>query len=309
MKRRIRLMITLLNNQTPTRVDPRNHTQTAIDLSLITPNLQNVKWSIQQHNFDPSYSDHYNIFITIPLKYHLKENIYHSTWILNSKSKWKKYSKKLENELSKITQSQHPNINAQNITNTIYNTAISTIGYRNYKRGYKPWWNFKINKLKHAAKQLNRKIHKIKSKYPDHYMQIPKFQRLNLEYKSIQHHQLQNIRIAKKIHQEKINKFLSESKFNNKLSWKLLKIRGKTKNNDIPPFNFKNKIIFDPIQKAETLHNVLTNPPLPTLENKHKKFHNTINEKIKNIQNDIPHNNINTLNDPIQKYELLNSIK
>ena len=250
----------LLNKQTPTREDPSNFTQTAIDLSLITPNFTNVEWSVHQHNHDPSFSDHFNIFISVPLNSHPDDKIYHSTWNLSSKSKWKKFKHKLDTNLKTPFKSTDPNIQAQSVTHTIYDTAVSTLGYRKYIRGYKPWWNPQINQLKIDVKNLNRKLNKIKSKYPDSYITIPKYQRMLLEYKSTQHHKIQCIRIAKKIHHNKINDYLSKTTFNDKLSWRLLNIRHNTKNNDIPPLNYKDQIILDPIDKAETLHNVLSNP-------------------------------------------------
>ena len=309
--------LNLLNKQTPTREDPSTFTQSAIDLTLVTTNIPKVDWSVHQHNHNPSFSDHFNIFISVPLNSHPDDKIYHSTWNLCSNTKWKKFRNKLESNLKKPFQTTDPNKQAQSITHTIYNTAISTIGYRKYLRGYKPWWNSQINQLKTEVKHLKRKLDKIKSKYPDSYITIPKFQRMLLEYKSIQQHKIQSIRIAKKIHHNKINEYLSKTTFNDKLSWRLLNLRHNTKNNDIPPLNHKDQIILDPIHKAEILHNVLSNPPPPDLENKHIQFHNKISNIIQNTMNTIninhntPNNSttIDTLNNPIQKYEILNCIK
>ena len=183
--------LVLLNNKTATRVDPRNKTETAIDLTLITPNVKNTSWSIKQYNHDPHFSDHYNIFVSITLNNNPDEQIYHSTWNLTSETKWKNYKKSISKKLNNTPKFSNPNEFVQNITDAIYDTAIETIGYRKYRRGYKPWWNNKINNLKRSAKKLLRKINDIKKKFPKYYQTIPKYNRMLLEYKSTNHHKIQ----------------------------------------------------------------------------------------------------------------------
>ena len=102
----------ILNDQTPTREDPRNHTLTAIDLSLSTSNINDITWKINQYDHNPSYSDHFNIFIKISFNNSPDEQIYHSTWNLTSGKKWVKYTKKLKEEMKKLEYTQNPNTNA-----------------------------------------------------------------------------------------------------------------------------------------------------------------------------------------------------
>ena len=51
----------ILNQQTPTRIDPRNNTLTSIDLSLSSHNLRNISWKVNQTNHNPKISDHFQI--------------------------------------------------------------------------------------------------------------------------------------------------------------------------------------------------------------------------------------------------------
>ena len=71
--------LNLINHPTPTRIDPRNKTQTCIDLTLTSRNISNVKWRVDYNLYDPSFSDHYHIFInvlcTTPMRQHLSFNI------------------------------------------------------------------------------------------------------------------------------------------------------------------------------------------------------------------------------------------
>ena len=105
----------LVNHQTPTRLDPRNKTLTSIDLTLTSHNIHNIKWRVDHHNYDPSMSDHFSVFINIPLQSHTTDNIYHSTWNLSSKTKWKKYQQTLSQGLDKFT----PDINSNTHANQI----------------------------------------------------------------------------------------------------------------------------------------------------------------------------------------------
>ena len=156
---------------------------------------------------------------------------------------------------------------------------------------------------------MKRKLHKIKTKNPDFYHQIPKYQKMMLEYKEFLKQKMQKIRIAKKIQNNKINECLKKSKFTDKLSWRLIKRNGNKTKNNIPPLNYKKEIIINPKEKAEILHTTLANTLPPDLENKHIKFHkqitNKINAKSKNNEKvQIPHNDI--LNSPILQYEIQN---
>ena len=117
------------------------------------------------------------------------------------------------------------------------------------------------------------------------------------------------IRKAKQQYNDKINKILQKSSFNDKLSWRLIKINKKSSPNNIPPLEHQNKTITDPVEKAEILHSVLGHPDPPNLDPKHKTFHNFIEHKTIQISIDIPITDpLDILNSPIQKYELINCI-
>ena len=130
-----------------------------------------------------------------------------------------------------------------------------------------------------------------------------------IEYKSMLIHKTQTIRIAKRQYLNKINKIIQNSSFNDKLTWRLIK-KNKHPHNVIPTLEYKNNSISDPSEKAEMLHSVLCHPNNPVLEPKHIKFHTKINQKIKNLKLNIPqyYHPIDTLNSPIQKYEVINCI-
>ena len=139
---------------------------------------------------------------------------------------------------------------------------------------------------------------------------------MSIEYKSIQQQKIQKIRIAKRIYQDKINEYLSKTKFDDKLSWRLLRLKGKEKHNNLHTLNYDNQTISDPKEKSEILHKILSNPLPPKLDENHKTFHDIIRYKVNNINENQSYKtnaNINkildTLNNPIQKYELLNCLK
>ena len=125
---------------------------------------------------------------------------------------------------------------------TIYNTALSTIGFREYSQGYKPCWNMDINNLKNITKKLNRKLNKIKYKYPSQYKNFPHYNQLLLEYKAYHQQKTQCIRIAKKLHNQYVNSVLQQSKFNDKLSWHLIKSNKHKPHNDIHPLKLDDNL-------------------------------------------------------------------
>ena len=256
--------LTLQNSQTPTRLDPRSGTLTSIDLTLTSFNISNIKWRADHCNHDPSLSDHFLIFFNIPLNSHENETTYHSTWNLSSKTKWKKFKNQLHKNLNNLTNLNNASDFAEQLNSIIYDTAISTIGYRKYIRTYKPWRNHKIATLQKIVKKLKRKLDKIKQKHPDYFSVIPKYNRILLEYKDLRNQKIQEIRKAKKRHLNKINKILQHSSFNDKLSWRLIK-KHKTSPNIIPSLKYDNKIITDPTTKSEILHKVLCHPDPPNL--------------------------------------------
>ena len=172
----------LLNKQTPTRIDPRNKSLTHIDLSLASLDIDNINWSINQHNHDPKMSDHFPILLTLTMSHDPDASVYHNSWNLSSKSKWKKFQKLLSTKLNQTDLPTETNAHASHINNTIYNTAIETIGYRSYLQGNKPWWNSELSELKRNTKRLLRKLNKLKHKYPDSYKELVNYKQHLLEY-------------------------------------------------------------------------------------------------------------------------------
>ena len=75
-------------------------------------------------------------------------------------------------KLKNLKAPSNANNYAQKISDIIYNSALNTIGYRNYLSGYKPWWNENLNSLKKLTKKLHRKLEKIMIKNPDFYKTI-----------------------------------------------------------------------------------------------------------------------------------------
>ena len=162
-----------------------------------------------------------------------------------------------------------------------------------------------------SYKSPKRKLERMRVK-SDFYQSIPKYIRINKEYKHLKNQKIEKIRRAKKHYQNKINQTLQKSKFKDKLSWRLIK-QNKTSPNNIPALIHNNKTITDPINKAEILHTVLSHPEPPSLSQKHTLFHKQINSKtnilIQNICNKShPQNPTDILNSPIKKYELINCI-
>ena len=143
--------------------------------------MSNIQWNVDHIHHDPDISDHFHIYINIPLKSHIDETIYHTTWNLSSSTKWKKFHNELNKQINTFLPSDDPSIHAKQIHSMIYDTAISTIGYRNYIKTYKPWRNSKINNLQKTVKRLRRKLEKLKIKHPIS-ITIPKYNRLLLEY-------------------------------------------------------------------------------------------------------------------------------
>ena len=251
----------LLNSQTPTRIDPKNDTLSCIDLSLASHNISNIKWKVDHNNHNPQTSDHYHIYINVPLKSQHDETIYHTTWNLSSKRKWSKFQNMINQQFSTFAPPIDPSDHANKINSMIYDTAINTIGYRNYIKTYKPWRNSEIKRLQKETKKLRRKLEKLKIKHPDFYKSIPKYNRMFLEYKDMRNHKNQKIKIAKKQHADKMNQILQKSSFNDKLSWRLIKRNKKSSSNEIPPLLHNDKTITDPTKKAEILHIYVTQNP------------------------------------------------
>ena len=186
-----------MNNKSPTREDPKTKKHSSLDLTLCSPNLYNIQWQVLHHKAKPEVSDHFPINIKIPLN-NTEDTIYHSTWNLNSNRKWKTYKfilgKKLQNS---ITPNNTNEYNEQ-ITDKIYTTALTTMGYRSYQKGYKPWWNNKIKRYKSLTKKTHRKMEKLMLRHPDYFFHLTEYKILKTLYKNYNKHKIQLIRIAKK---------------------------------------------------------------------------------------------------------------
>ena len=124
-------------------------------------------------------------------------------------------------------------------------------------------------------------------------------------------HKTQLIKTAKKDYLNKINKILQNSSFNDKLSWRLIRKKKNQTTNIIPPLEYQNKTITDPVQKSEILHSVLCHPDPPTLEPRHLTFHQQIDKRAELIPQKNPNKLklFDILNSPIQYYELVRCIK
>ena len=133
---------------------------------------------------------------------------------------------------------------------------------------------------------------------------------MNLEYKAMLNHKTQIIRNAKRKYNDKINKILQQSSFNDKLSWRLIKKHKQSSPNDIPTLLYNNKTITNPTEKTEILHKVLCHPKNPNLQPKHIKFHKHIDNKINDFCPSITqkYNPLDILNSPIQRCEIENCI-
>ena len=91
--------------------------------------------------------------------------------------------KQIEEKMSKLQLTNDLNENAQITTRLIYNTAITSIGYRKYRKRHEPWWKKKLKNLKKLTKQLQRKMNEIMSKYSNSYKTVPKCQKKMVDYK------------------------------------------------------------------------------------------------------------------------------
>ena len=301
----------LLNKQSPTRIDPRNKTLTCIDLSLSSHNMSDITWNVDHNSHDPDVSDHYHIYFNIPINIKQEDSIYHTTWNLSSKTKWKKFHSAISKEMKRLIPATNINEHVNQINAIIYDTAISTLGYRKYIKTFKPWRNNEIKMLQKNTKRIKRKLDKIKNKHPDFYNTIPKYNRMLNEYKSLRNIKVHKIRKAKIQYQHNINKFLQNSSFNDNLSWRLIKRNKNKSSNNIPTLSHNNKPITDPIEKTEILHSVLCHPEPPKLDHKHIQFHKYIDQRTKTIIKNVKpiQNPLDILNAPIQYYELKNCIK
>ena len=96
---------------------------------------------------------------------------------------------------------------------------------------------------------------------------------------------------------------------NDEISWRLMK-KNKHSSPKTIPLKHNNKTITDPIEKAELLHSTLCHPNDPNLAPKHIKFHKLIDSKMNTFTPKISTNlnPFDTLNSPIQKYEVTNCI-
>ena len=302
----------LLNTKTPTRRDPSGKNSSCIDLTLVTPNVHKKEWFVNQAAYRKNISDHYEIYFTISLD-ESTEDIYHSTWNLGSNSKWNKYKGELRKRIANYSHSR-PNQTLQQaiqISDIIYNAAMDTIGFRKYRRGFKPWWGPNINRLKKKCKQLRRKLEKLRKKYPFYYKNHPKYTQIKLQYNDYQKLKTQSIHHAKQKYTERINDHLQTSDLDDKLSWRLLnQHNNNSQTHDIPPLKYHSQIYYNPTKQANILHDTLTNPPPPKYQNHHKKFHKRIHKLTQDIpwSNTDRHNTIDILNNPIQHYEIINCI-
>ena len=207
----------LLNSKTPTRCDPSDKNSSCIDLTLITPNIHKREWFVNQAAYRRCVSDHFEIYFTVSLE-ESEDDIYHSTWILGSNSKWRKFRNELQKRLINYSHSRPNNTAGQfiQISNIIYNTAVHTIGFRKCRRGFKPWWNPSINRLKKKCKQLRRKLEKLRKKFPFYYKSHPKYLQLKLEYDDYQKLKSHTIHHAKRKYNDKINDHLQSSDLDDK---------------------------------------------------------------------------------------------
>ena len=299
----------LVNSKTPTREDPSGQNSSCIDLTLITPNVHKKEWFVNQAAYRRCISDHYEIYFTVSLD-DPNDDIYHSTWNLNSKTKWKKFRSELRKQINNYNE-YRPNDTGQqaiHLSNIIYNTAVQTIGFRKYRRGFKPWWDQNINKLKKRCKQLRRKMEKVKKKHPYHFKTHPKYSQLKIQYDDTQKLKTHAIHHAKQRYNVKINKHIQSSNLDDKFSWRILNQHKNTsQSHDIPPIKYKGQIYYDTTKQAEILHETLIHPPPPNYHHSHKTFHDKINKLSTSIEYNKDTTN-NILNSTIQKYEILNCI-
>ena len=154
-------------------------------------------------------------------------------------------------------------------------------------------------------------MEKLMKKHPGYYKTHPKYNQLRMQYNDNQKMKSHAINLAKKKYHDKINKYLQESKLDDKLSWRLLNQHKNTsQSHDIPPLFHNNKTHYDAFDQAQILHDTLTNPPQPKYHNDHKVFHDKITRLTNNI--DWQQNDNNTdphsLNHSIQAFEITNCI-
>ena len=298
---------TCLNNGVPT------HKQgNPLDITFLYNNYNNnhITWSIKTHwNHQFSISDHHPILTTI--NHQQKPNIPHTTWNLCS-NYWEKYTKLTQETFTKLQIPSTPitNINKLNdiITQTIKQCAFKTIGIKNKIKSNNPWITPKILHYQTLYKKYNRKYHK-KSSFNGYYYYKKQIYKSKIQYQ---------IKQNKINYNKTLNKILSNSNLCDKLFWKTLNRLDIKPKNTILDFEFKDQndktthIIKNPQLKTQLLLRNVLNPPTPPetpqskiLYYQHLKMYHQITQQQQNS----PSNKYSyILNDPIQHYELNNTI-
>ena len=148
-----------LNKPTPTRYNKSNDTHSCIDLSLATESLKIDYWDVNQAKYDPNFSDHFEIYFSVQVAIR-NEDIYHSSWNLTSRNRWAQFQRRIFKQIQSSSQTQIHDVHshARSLNDVLYYSAINTIGFRRYHRGFKPWWNDKLNDLKIQCKRIRRHL-------------------------------------------------------------------------------------------------------------------------------------------------------
>ena len=280
-----------------------------IDLVFISNNINYNKFIIDNSNYNAKISDHVPIRYSFEFQKNFGFINHRTAWNIHSK-KWNKYTIKLNEQIKNTEFKISPHKHVQQLTEIILNTAITTIKYKTYYEGHKPWWQPHLSFIIKKVKKLCRKLYKYKNKDPLYYTNSPKYNKLLKQWKIANKCKIDQIKKAKLLYNNTINQQIQNGTIRGRKFWNLLSDKNTSSKNHIPPLKYKNKIILNPNNQSKLLHDILTNPPKPPYKHKHKSFHKQINEYVNNYKinnyNQLPQNDI--LNKKIEYYEIRNCI-
>ncbi len=330
----------ILNNNSPTYRSATTNNESNIDLTLISNNLKSENWKSVCHN-KFKFFDHYLIHFKIKLDIKHGYNYRRKAWKLHSK-KWPKFTSNLDKNIPKLTQhiqhvsnqcyenkmdkKLHSNlINLLNntITQTIINTANSTIGKKCFYIGYSPWWNNDIKRIKKQIKQLIRKQKRIRKWFYKSNQNIyqtlqdhPVWNINTIKLKKLRNQKVRLTRKAKRKYARQLNHLIQHPNLHTKKLWKIINGKNFKQSNTIPSLFLDDKKlvqISDSYGKASLIHNHIKNPPSPKYTHENKLFHENIEinnqldiDNMKQIFSPLSNDTNDILNSKIFGYEIIN---
>ena len=334
--------LVLRNGTQQTRTDPRTGNQSAIDLTFASKTLLIENWKVTFHH-TPALSDHQWISFKVRTKEVRGSDPNRTTWNL-SRPNWSEFRahqnwklsycrpaplenrcKAAEDCLDNLDHSaakEWIDLIAVELTESLYQTASVTIGFRQWRTGYARWWSEEIRLARNECHRLHRRKKRVmgrprwRHKTRDWIEAQPEYIEVFRDWKRARNRRCNLIRRSKRRKAAMLNKEISSGEIGLKKLNRLYNPK-KFRSEKIPDFLINNKRITDDADKAEAIHDILINPPQPIYKQKHIDHHafveRDIEQQLQDHSSSVHEQLSQNANDleraEIQRYELARVIR